>query len=192
MFEVISISNSIDANSLIKHLNFLAFNRKASTSGEKKTINYIQNELAEGNIKNKTESFEWSNLSLKMLVSLGFACYIILYEIFATLFKSRSLYIVLFIIFTVIFILSSVILFNYSRIFYFGKRRESRNIIAQIPAQQKGFKGPVAIFSTHHDSVSEKPYLKLQSFLYITLAFLSLMYLLLKMCLTSWFFFFTK
>ena len=188
---MISISNNIDANSLIKHLNFLAFNRKASTLGEKKTINYIQNELAEGNIKNKTESFEWSNLSLKMLVSLGFACYIILYEIFATIFNSRSLYVVLFIIFTVVFIFSSVILFNYSRIFYFGKRRESRNIIAQIPAQQKGFRGPVAIFSTHHDSVLEKPYLKLQSFLYITLAFLSLMYLLLKMCLTSWSFFFS-
>ena len=188
---MISISNNIDANSLIKHLNFLAFNRKASTSGEKKTINYIQNELAEGNIKNKTESFEWSKMSLKKLAFLGFACYILLYELLLILFDSRWLYIVLFIVLTIILIFTNVIPLNYSRIFYFGKKREARNIIAQIPAKEKGFKGPVAIFTTHHDSVSEKPYLKLQSFLYIALPFLSLFYLLLKLFLASWSILFT-
>ena len=147
--------------------------------------------MAEGNIKNKTESFEWSSVSLKMLAFLGFACYMILYEILLFFFNSRWLYIVLFIIFIVVFIFTSVIPFNFSRIFYFGKKRESRNLIARVPAQQKGFKGPVAIFSTHHDSISEKPYLKLQSFLYIAFTFLSLIYLLLKLFLASWSIFFT-
>ena len=186
---MISISNNIDANSLIKHLNFLAFNRQASTSGEKKTINYIQNELAEGNIKNKTESFEWSAISLEKFTFLGFACTIVLYEILSFLFDSRWLYLVFFIVLVVGFIFTLMNPFILSRIFYFGKRRKSRNVVAEIPAQNKRFKGPVAIFTTHHDSVSEKPYLKLQSFLYLTLAFLSLVYLLLKLFLTTIFFF---
>jgi len=188
---VISISDNIDAKSLIKHLNFLAFNRQASTSGEKKAINYIQNELAERNIQNKTEPFEWSKRSVEKLTFLGFACYIILYEILLILLNSRWLYIALFIILTSLFIITSVISFNFSHIIHVGKKRESRNVIAEISAQNERFKGPVVIFSTQHDSFSEKPYIRLQSFLYIFSAFLSLMYFLIKLILASWSFLYT-
>ena len=178
---MISISNNVVSDALTKHLNFLAFNRQASTSGEKKTINYIQNELAEANIKNKTESFEWSNLSLEKLAFLGFACFIILYETMSLLFNSRWLLFIFFIFLLLIIVLTSLNPFYFSFLFYFRKNKESRNVVAEITAQNKRFKGPVAILSTHYDSVSENPYYKRLSFLIIILEFLSLIYLTLNL-----------
>lgn len=178
---MVSISNNIDTSSLTKHLNFLTFDRQASTPGEKKTINYIQNELAEANIKNKTESFEWSKVNLEKLAFLGFACFIIFYETISFLFNSRWLQLVSFIFLTIVIILTSLNPLNFSRIFYFRKNKESRNVVAEIAPQNKLFKGPVAILSTHHDSAPEKPYYKLQSFLYIVLGFFSLIYLTLNL-----------
>ena len=57
-------------------------------------------------------------------------------------------------LFMLAILLGGKYLFDHSRILYFGKKKESKNVIATIQAKDLHPNRPVIIFSAHHDSVS--------------------------------------
>ena len=166
------ISKYFDESAVFKHINTLAFNRQASTQGEKKAINYIQNELANENIKNKTESFKWYDSNyielLSLLILFAIVFIVILSYIINTTWIFRII-ISLPILLLHLFIPNSYI----DLINNLGIKKESRNIIGEINAKNKYFKRPVIIFSAHYESTSKRYSLKVQTFLYF-FSFLSL------------------
>jgi len=173
---VISVSSLklSDHLAAIKHVESLAFNRRASTVGEINTVFYIQRELAKESIESKIEYFSWSK-PLRILIRI---IYFVIFCYF--LFNGQYLILVLY------FITKFIVLSKY-RTLSLVKKQESKNIIARIPAKLKVKKRPLIIFSAHHDSMSADIPYNFQRFLYLTNRTFGFAYLLIISVLSVWF-----
>ncbi|MFX1274866.1 MAG: M28 family peptidase [Promethearchaeota archaeon] len=176
---MIEISRFFDESAVLKHVQALSFSRKASTIGEKKAINYIQNELADENIKNRAESFEWCDHSILKPLFLFNAFSILIYELILLLLFEIKWLLLLFSLLIIIFCIIIVeISINPNQFSFIGKKKKSRNVIGEIPAQNKRFKRPMVIFSAHYESTNHKYPLRLQMFLSFLNFFLMIIYLI--------------
>ena len=136
----------------MKHFNSLSINHQPDISEKRKTINYIQNELAEGNIKNHLESFRWSSvLNLKIFL-IVFNCFVISLEIiFSLLFEINWVHSILLLMIIFLTIVNLDIFINPNHFALLGKKETARNIIGEITARKKTFKRPIIIFSSHYE-----------------------------------------
>jgi len=144
---VIYISRFFDNNAVIKHINALSLTRETNVNDVKKKINYIQNELANNNIKNRTELFEWSSQTLLTPLFLVIISLILSFEI---IFLLLEMNLILTLLTSLIIILSIIflnIIINPNQFALLGKKKESRNIIGEISAEKKSFKRPLIILS---------------------------------------------
>lgn len=172
MISVSSLKIS-DYLATIKHVESLAFNRRASTVGEINTVFYIQRELAKESIESKIEYFSWSK-PLRILIR-------IIYFVILCYFLFNGQYLILLLYFMIKIIL------NKYRTISLVKKQESKNIIAKISAKKKVIKRPLIIFSAHHDSISANIPYKFQRFLYLTNRTFGFAYLFIISVLSVWF-----
>ena len=124
----------------IEHVNSLAFNRTASSTGETEALNYIEKVLKENSIKSEVEHFNWTG-PMRILMRTSY----ILVLIYLLLFRMFLLIIAYFIIKN---------MFERSRKISFVKKEESKNIFTLISAREMVEKRPLAIISAHYDSIS--------------------------------------
>ena len=140
-------------SAVLKHVNVLSLNRIPDTSAKRKIINYVQNELAEGNIINRLESFEYSSLSNLKSFFLVFNCLTIsLEDIFLLLFEINWIHTIFLLIIIFLIIVSLDIFVNPNHFALLGKKETARNIIGEISSQNKRFKRPLIIFSSHYEN----------------------------------------
>ncbi len=126
--------------STIEHVNSLAFNRTASSTGETEALNYIGNVLNENNIKSEVEHFNWTG-PMRILMRTSY----VLVLIYLLLFR-------MFLIIIAYFILKNM--FERSRKISFVNKEESKNIFTLISAREMVEKRPLVIISAHYDSIS--------------------------------------
>lgn len=126
--------------STIEHVNTLAFNRTASSTGETEALNYIGNVLNENNIKSEVEHFNWTG-PMRILMRTSY----VLVLIYLLLFR-------MFLIIIAYFILKNM--FERSRKISFVNKEESKNIFTLISAREMVEKRPLVIISAHYDSIS--------------------------------------
>ncbi len=180
--------NLFDENAALEHVKALAFKRKASTEGERKSLNYIQKQLDKKGISNSLEPFFWSP-SMSILMKLGFLIlmsFVLIYQVLLVL--PTLLWVILILDGSLLIILffGSKVLLDMTRIIYLGKKRESENLIAKIDSRSNSQKKPVIIFSAHYDSISTKYSMKTTKILYGSAALLLLTYLFLTIVLALW------
>ncbi len=124
----------------MKHINALAFNRTASSTGETEALNYIANELEQNNIKPEIEHFNWTG-PLKILIRVSYILIIINFLVFRM----------------ILIVIAYFILKNMSaklRNISFIKTEKSKNIFTLISAKEKAPNRPLVIITAHYDSVS--------------------------------------
>ncbi len=116
--------------------------------GEKKVLNYIQNELANENVKNRAEIFKWKDSHSIKPIFFTFNC------VFVTLFIINLLF--QFYLFKIILI--SLIFGLYFLLFYLpkGKDKEARNLIGEINAKHALFKRPLFLFIAFYGSTFKR------------------------------------
>jgi len=124
----------------MEHINSLAFNRTASSTGETEALNYIAKELELNNIKPEIEHFNWTG-PLKILMRVSYILILINLILF------RMILIII-----VYFILKNM--FATLRNISFIKAEQSKNIFALISAKEKVPNRPLVIITAHYDSVS--------------------------------------
>lgn len=137
----------------IKHVESLAFNRTASSTGETEAINYIEKELIKANIDPKTEHFDWVG-PLKILMRTTY----IIILIYLILFRAYLIIIAYFII---------KFMFEKTRRITIAKNEESKNLYAHIPAKEDISNRPIVIISAHYDSITTNLPFKLQVIIFI-------------------------
>lgn len=158
--------------SIINHVKALAYDRSAASTGETKTINYIQNELNVNNINSKVEYFSWSTpiRYLMKTIYLMIFTYLIFYRLF--------LIIVLYYFVKY--------MFQKTRKITFVSRDESKNLFAKIPSKRKVPNQPIIIFSAHYDSIASRiPYI-IQQILMIIIKIIILPYLAISIFISLW------
>lgn len=124
----------------IEHINSLAFNRTASSTGETEALNYIEKVLKGSNIKSEVEHFNWTG-PMRILMRTSYT----LVLIYLLLFR-------MFLVIIAYFILKNM--FERSRKISFIKKEESKNIFTLISAREMVEKRPLVIISAHYDSIS--------------------------------------
>ncbi|MFX1591912.1 MAG: M28 family peptidase, partial [Promethearchaeota archaeon] len=124
----------------IDHIKSLAFNRTASSTGETKALNYIENVLKENNIKSEVEHFDWAG-PMRILMRISY----VLILIYLLLFR-------LFLVIIAYFIIKNM--FERSRKISFVNKEESKNIFTLISAKEEVPNRPLVIISAHYDSIS--------------------------------------
>lgn len=171
---MIESSNQLkfDDKPFLKHIELLAFDRSATSVGETKAINYIQEELRINNINSQTEYFSW-NSPIRLLMK---TFYLILIGFFLML--RLVLVIVLFYFFKY--------LFNKTRNISFVKKENSKNLVSTIKAINSANYGPVIIFSAHYDSISSRIPYKIQKGLLWIMRVVVLPYVALIIILAIW------
>ncbi|MFX1410949.1 MAG: M28 family metallopeptidase [Promethearchaeota archaeon] len=139
---MISISNLILDDELvtIDHVKALAFNRAASSTGATEAIEYIEKELAKEKIDSKIEYFSWAGPT-RVLMRTAYLI-ILMYLLLSRLILIVVIYFVI------------KYLFERTRTMTLIKKENSKNIIAEIPANQEGKYRPLVILSAHYDSIS--------------------------------------
>ena len=158
--------------SIINHVKALAYDRSAASTGETKTINYIQNELNVNNINSKVEYFSWSTpiRYLMKTIYLMIFTYLLFYRLF--------LIIVLYYFVKY--------MFQKTRKITFISRDESKNLFAKIPSKRKVPNQPIIIFSAHYDSIASRiPYI-IQQILMIIIKIIILPYLATSIFISLW------
>lgn len=162
----------IDELDTIKHVNHLAFDRAAGTSGETKAVNYLQEELFDNSINFKLEYFAWSSpiRYLMKTIYLMILAYLLAFKLF--------LVIVLF------FFIKYM--FQKTRKISFTQKEQSKNLIATIKARRRVKNRPVIIFSAHYDSVSSRISYKVQNALLYIIRIIILPYIGLTIFVTIW------
>ena len=60
----------------INHIKKLSFNRRASSIGENRAINYIEDQLRDEGIESKRDYFEWTG-PIRILIRIGYFILII-------------------------------------------------------------------------------------------------------------------
>ncbi|MFX1364190.1 MAG: M28 family metallopeptidase [Promethearchaeota archaeon] len=180
--------NLYEENAAINHIKSLRFPRYAATEGETKAINYIRKQLDKENIEINIESFEWSKsfIILRKLIFLWIFLFILGSEILLLFPDFSWLILPLDGLFFLVLFLVGKNLFDYSRNISFGKKKESKNIIAIIRAKNLYPKRPVIIFSAHYDSVSNNFPHKLTKILLLSAVFLLLSYIIINLTLSIW------
>ena len=177
-----------EKNTPLNHVKSLAFKRLASTTGEIKALNYITAQLDTYHIQYSTEPFTWSksNVFLMKFAFLFIGFYIGIYQ--ALLFFPNFTWILLLLdgLLVAILYIGVKFLLDMTRIINIGKKKESKNVIAKIKAHTEKTKRPLIIFSAHYDTISLKYPFYLQLGLYISIALLSLIYLVLTLVLGIW------
>jgi hypothetical protein len=139
---VISISDIrlYDDPRTMEHIQALAFNRTASSTGETEAINYIESELLRNNIKAEVEHFNWTGpLSILMRTSY------ILIVITLLLFR-------LILVIVAYFIIKNS--FARFRKLSFINKEESKSIFTRIKSKNRIPKRPLVIITAHYDSIS--------------------------------------
>ena len=158
--------------SIINHVKALAYDRSAASTGETKTINYIQNELNVNNINSKVEYFSWSTpiRYLMKTIYLMIFTYLLFYRLF--------LIIVLYYFVKY--------MFQKTRKITFVSRDESKNLFAKIPSKRKVPNQPIIIFSAHYDSIASRiPYI-MQKIVMVIIKIIILPYLALSIFISLW------
>lgn len=77
-------------------------------------------------------------------------------------------------------------MFDASRIFYLGKKSESKNVISKIPSKNSNSNKPLIVFSAHYDSISLRFSFKQTIILYGTGGLAFLAYLCLTFVISIW------
>ena len=163
-----------DLEATIRHVDNLAFNRSTSSVGETKAILYIQDELEESNIKSKTEYFAYSGpKNLFMRLSYFF--------IFSYLLVNRLILIIA-IYFSIKY------LFATTREYSLVEKEDSKNLIAEISANnQDRRKRPVIIFSAHYDNFSANIPYRLQTIFTFIFRIIIIPFIIFTFSLVVWF-----
>ncbi|MFX1315634.1 MAG: M28 family peptidase [Promethearchaeota archaeon] len=169
-----SISNLILDDDLvtINHVKSLAFTRSASSTGETEAIEYIEKELAKEKIDTKVEYFSWAG---PMRVLMRTAYLIILMY----LLLSRLILIVV-----VYFVIKY--LFERTRNMTLIRKENSKNIIAEIPANQEGKYRPLVIFSAHYDSISANIPYRIQQVIFFLYRIIIGFYVMVIIVFSAW------
>jgi len=178
--------NIFEEQAAINHVNALAFTRKAGTNGETKGINYIQKELEKNFIDSIQESFTCSSGSLMKLLLAFLFLYMIIYEGFLFFNQFAWIILILHVILIISLIQGMKYLLDWTRVIYWGKKLESKNVIAEISAQEPGYKRPVAIFSAHYDTTSRMIPGPIYMVLMVSCLLIALMFLLLTFIISIW------
>ena len=171
----------------IQHINSLMFERIAGTKGETKAINYIQKELNKENVDNNLESFKWSN-TINILVksiTIFIFCSTILFETIILL-DLAWLMIVLDLFFIWIIYILVINFYDMTHLMLLGKRKNSKNIIANVPAVEKKHKRPLIIFTAHYDSISSKYPYNLRIFFFLMVIIISFPYIISTLIISEW------
>lgn len=155
-----------------KHVESLAFNRSASTTGETKAIDYIEEELKKENINSQREYFHWMGPT-RLLMRTS-------YLILITYLLLTRLILILVIYFVIKH------LFERTRKMTLIKKETSKNIYAEIPANNKKQKRPIVIFSAHYDSVSANIPFRFQVFMFLIYRLIVAFYLLIVIVFSIW------
>ncbi len=130
---------------LISHIESLGFNRTAATLGERKVVNYIENELSALNISSKIDYFRWIGPN-RIVIR-------ILYLIILSYMFIFRLYLLIAVYFVVKFVPSKM------RHISLIEKKESRNLSCLIPSLNKDINSRIVILTAHHDSIlSRYPY----------------------------------
>jgi len=145
-------------------------------------------ELDKEYINCKLESFEWAKTLTKLrnLFFLLIFLIVLICEIF--LLDPIITWVILPLdgLFILILLFGAKYLFDHSRILYFGKKRESKNVIATIQAKDLHPNRPVIIFSAHHDSVSSLFPTKFFMILILSGVLLLLFFIIINVILSIW------
>jgi hypothetical protein len=124
----------------MEHIQALAFNRTASSTGETEALNYIESELIRNNLNPEVEHFNWRGpLSILMRTSY------LLILINLILFRMILIVVTYFII---------KYAFSRLRELSFISREESKSIFTLIKSKNKIPKRPIVIITAHYDSIS--------------------------------------
>ncbi len=163
-------SELVDDSATINHVKNLAFNRTATTEGESLAVKYIDNVLNQGNIKTKTEYFEWTGpkrILMRITYVILFS-YLILYRLiilvaayFAIKYMSASM-----------------------RKMSLIQKEQSKNIYAKIKAKNKEKMRPLIIFSAHYDSFSANVPYRIQNVLFFVFRTIILPYFVVMISLS--------
>jgi hypothetical protein len=156
---------------IMQHVNGLAFNRTTGTTGETQGMLYIRNILDKNNISSRLEYFEYIGLK-KMLMRMAYAI-IISYIIFYRLLLILVLY------FSVKF------LFAKARHYTLLGKESSKNLIVEFPSKNEG-KKPVAILTAHYDSFSANLPYRIQVILFFVFKTIIIPYLGFTVSLSLW------
>jgi hypothetical protein len=124
----------------MEHIQALAFNRTASSTGETEALNYIESELIKNNIKPEVEHFSWAGpLSILMRTSY-------------------FLIVIALILFHMILLLITFFIIKYAfarlRRLSFITKEESKSIFTLIKSKNEIPKRPLVIITAHYDSIS--------------------------------------
>ena len=148
----------------IEHVKSLAFNRSATSTGETKALNYIENALREGAIKPKVEHFNWIG-PLMILMRMSY----ILILFYLIIFR-------LFLVIVIFFIMKNF--FERTRNLSFVNKEESKNIFAKILSKNRTPDRPLVILTAHYDSVSLNLPYKLQVIIFLIYRLIMFFYVL--------------
>ena len=170
----------------IGHVNALAFTRKAGTDGETKGINYIQKELKKNDIESSQESFTCSSGSLMKLLLAFLFFYVIFYEIILFFNDYAWTILILHGILVITLNRGMIYLLDWTKIIYFGKKTQSKNVIAKMSAKNPEKKRPIAIFSAHYDTTSRLYPGPFYMVLMVSCLMIALIFLFLTLFLSIW------
>ena len=162
----------VDNKPILEHIELLAFDRSATSVGETKAINYIQEELRINKINSLIEYFSW-NSPIRLLMKT-FYLIIIGYLLMLRL----VLIIVLFYFIKY--------LFNKTRSISFVEKEHSKNLVSTIKAINSANYRPVIIFSAHYDSISSRVPYRIQKVLLWIIRIVILPYISLIIFLSIW------
>lgn len=135
----------VDNKPILEHIELLAFDRSATSVGETKAINYIQEELRINKINSLIEYFSW-NSPIRLLMKTFYLIVIIFFLMLRLILVIVLFYFIKY-------------LFNKTRNISFVEKEHSKNLVSTIKAINSANYRPVIIFSAHYDSISSRiPY----------------------------------
>lgn len=155
-----------------KHVESLAFNRGASTIGETKAIDYIEQELDKENIGSQYEYFKWTGPT-RILMRVSYLV-VVTYLLLSRLFLFLIIYAVI------------KVSFERTRQITLIKKESSKNIFAKIPAKEESAKRPVVIFSAHYDSISANVPFQVQVLMFLIYRLIIGFYICIIFILSIW------
>ncbi len=171
---MIPISNLllIDELSTIEHVKSLSFNRSAASTGETQARMYIEKELAKEQIDSKVEYFSWAGAT-RILMRMSYLI-IIIYLLISRLFLVLIVYYVI------------KHLSERTRNLSLIKKEQSKNILAEVLANEESQKRPLVIFSAHYDSISANISYRVQWLIFLIYKILIGFYVFLIVVFSAW------
>ncbi len=171
---MISISDLLltDDLSTIDHVKSLSFNRSASSTGETQATIYIEGELAKEKIDSKVEYFSWSG-STRILMRISYLI-IITYLLISRL--------------ILVIVIYYVIKYSFERTRNMSliEKEQSKNVLAEIMANEEGLKKPLVIFSAHYDSISANIPYRIQWIIFLIYKIIIVFYVSIIIVFSAW------